>query len=146
MVTKSFICFPYQPPRSIVATATRVSSRVNSGVKLSVMSTVLFRYIVTPEQYFPIYTGVKWLFPVTAVPELFVAPINCSLKIQHKVFKFCIFSISIVIYPYSLALPHTFPVYRYSSPLSSFPFFTLKILNKMWYETPFKERPTVRVI
>jgi hypothetical protein len=87
MVTKSFICFPYQLPRSIVATATRASSRGNPRVKRSVVSTVSFRYIVAPEPYFSIYTDVKWLFPVTAVPKLFVAPIYCSLKIQQKVFN-----------------------------------------------------------
>jgi hypothetical protein len=142
MVTKSFICFPCQLPRSIVAKATRVSSRGNSGVKRSVIPTVLFRYIVTPEQYLSIYTDVKWLFPVTAVPKLFGAPIYCSLKIQHKMFKLCIFSSSIAISPHSLSIPHTLPVCHYSSPLPSFPFFTLKILNKVWYETSFTVKRT----
>jgi hypothetical protein len=143
MVIYSFICFPYQLPHPIVAIATRVSSRGNLGVKRSVISTVLFRNIVAPEQYLSIYTAVKWLFPLTAVRKLFVSPIYCSLKIQHKGFKFCTFIISVAISPHSLPLPHTFPFYHYSSPLSPFLFFILNILNKMWYQRSFTVKRTL---
>ena len=65
-----------------------------------------------------------------------------NMNLQHKVFKFCTFNTSIAISPHALPLPHTLPVYCYSSPLPSFPFFTLKLLNKVRYETSFRVKRT----